>query len=348
MDALILGGTRFLGLAIANAAAARGDRVTVFHRGKTAAELPPGVEQILGDREHDLARLDGRRWDAVFDTCGFAPRIVRESVSALAGRIGHYTFVSTISVYASLAPGADESAPLARLADESVEEVTGETYGGLKALCERAAEDALPGRVLNLRAGLLIGPHDYTDRFPYWPRRIARGGDVLVPDAWSQPLQMIDARDAADWMLSAAEAGRTGPYNVSGPAQPLALGDFFERARSALNAEAQFVRVPNAFLLDRGVAPWTEMPLWTAGDQGFMAASLARSLAHGLRHRALETTIHDTLEWDRARKEPPARGASTLSVPVEGSLTHERERELLAAWSAAPGGLGRDAASGRA
>ncbi|MGH7741015.1 MAG: NAD-dependent epimerase/dehydratase family protein, partial [Candidatus Eiseniibacteriota bacterium] len=175
MDILILGGTRFLGRALAEAALERGDRVTLFHRGQSGAELLLRAEHIQGDREHDLGRLDGRRWDAVFDTCGFFPRMVTASARALAGRVPHYTFISSISVYAEpIRALSDESAPLATLADPATEAVTGETYGALKALCERAAESVMPGRVLSARAGLLVGPHDYTDRFPYWVARLKR------------------------------------------------------------------------------------------------------------------------------------------------------------------------------
>lgn len=333
MDVLILGGTRFLGRALVESALARGHRVTLFHRGRTGAALFPEIERILGDRERGLERLAGRRWDAVFDTCGFVPRIVRANAERLAGSAGHYTFVSSISVYADpVAPGSDERAPLAKLADERVEQVTGETYGGLKALCEGVVETAFPGRALHARLGLLVGPHDYTDRFPYWVTRIARGGDVLVPDAPDQPVQFIDARDAAGWMVRMAEARTAGVFNLTGPLEPLALGGFFAAARAALASDARFVPVAGEFLKEQGVVPWTELPLWTAGDVGFVAVKTSRAVANGLAFRPLAETIRDTLAWRRVT--PASEGAgSTLATPVPASLSADRERELLGLWA---------------
>jgi 2'-hydroxyisoflavone reductase len=333
MDILILGGTRFLGRAVADAALARGDRVTLFHRGTTGAELFPQLEHIRGDRERDLSKLDGRRWDAVFDTCGFFPRIVELSARALAGRIGHYSFISSISVYAEPnIPNADESAPLATLPDPATETLTGETYGALKALCERAAEAALPGRCLSARAGLLVGPNDYTDRFPYWVARLERGGEVLAPDAWDQPLQFIDVRDAATWLLKAAERSLSGPFHLTGPATPFTFGGFLERANAALGGRARFVRVDESYLTGSGVQPWSEMPLWVPGGASFMDVNLGRSVANGLTWRPLEETLRDTLAWLQALPGPLPVASSVLASPPPKSLTAERERALLEEW----------------
>jgi len=315
LDILILGGTRFLGRALVESAFARGHRVTLFHRGRTAPELFPGIERILGDREHDLDRLSGRRWDAAFDTCGFVPRIVRAAAARLAGSVSHYTYVSSISVYAEpLARGSDERAPLAKIADESVEEVTGETYGALKELCERAVEAELPGRALHARAGLLVGPHDYTDRFPYWVARMARGGDVLVPDAPDQPAQFIDARDLADWLVRMAEVRTAGTFNLTGPATPLTLGEFLLACCAALGANARLVPVAESFLKEHGVTPWTELPIWTAGDVGHTSVNVSKALEHGLTLRPLEATIRDTAEWRRSTPASASAG-TTLSTP---------------------------------
>ena len=335
MDILILGGTRFLGRALAEAAIARGDRVTLFHRGLTGAELFPQLEHIIGDRERDLAKLAGRRWDAVFDTCGFFPRVVRMSARALAGSVGHYGFVSSISVYAEPGiPHADESAPLATLADPSIEELTGGTYGALKALCELAVEVEMPGRSLSARAGLLVGPHDYTDRFPYWVARLERGGEVLAPDAWNQPLQFIDARDAAAWLLHAAQQRLSGPFHLTGPASPLTFGGFLDRAAAVLGGRSRFVRVDESFLTGAGVQPWSEMPLWTAGDASFLDVKLNRSVAAGLKWRPLEDTLRDTLAWLRAGDPWGGSGAgSTITAsPTRASMKPERELELLETW----------------
>ena len=182
MNLLILGGTVFLGRHLVEAALARGHAVTLFNRGQHNPDLFPEVERLRGDRDGDLQALEGRRWDAVVDTCGYVPRVVRASAEMLAPNVDHYTFISSISVYADTSkPGIDEQAPVGTLDDPTTEEVTGESYGPLKALCEQAAEAAMPGRVLNIRPGLIVGPHDPTDRFTYWVRRVAEGGEVLAP-----------------------------------------------------------------------------------------------------------------------------------------------------------------------
>jgi len=340
---LLIGGTRFLGRHVAAAALARGHHVTLFHRGRTQPGLFPECERILGDRETDLERLDGRSWDAVVDTCGFVPRVVGETTRRLAGRIGHYTFVSSISVYADPVPvGADESAPLAELADPAVETITGATYGGLKALCERAADEALPGRALHVRAGLLVGPWDYTDRFSYWVRRFAAGGDVVVPDAPAQPVQWIDARDAAGWIVRAAESGVTGPVNLTGPRTPETLRGFLDRVEQGVGdpaARAPVRRVPVApeFLAARGVQPWMELPIWAPDAEGFLSISIRRALELGLELRPLADTVRDTREWleGEGRDAKPSIPAS-LGAPA--SLSREKESELLEAWRVSPAG----------
>ncbi len=335
MKLLVLGGTRFLGRHVVAAALARGDQVTIFHRGRTEPALFPECEHVLGDRDTDLARLDGRSWDAVVDTCGFVPRVVDLAVRTLGPRIGHYVFVSSISVYRDPVPvGADETAPLASLDDPATEEVTGATYGALKAACERAAEAALPGRVTSVRAGLLVGPWDYTDRFPYWVRRLVEGGDVLVPDAASQPLQLIDARDLADWILGAIERRASGPFNLTGPAEPLTFGGCLDTIQRALASSARRIPVPAAFLGEQKVAPWSELPLWVPEVDGFLSVSLARARAAGLAFRPLEATVRDTWDWIRQTGGPAGAGSTILASPPPASLTREREQDLLAAWAA--------------
>jgi len=198
MDLLILGGTGFLGRHLVEAALGDGHRPTLFNRGLSEPGLFPEVEKLEGDREGNLSALLGRRWDAVIDTCGYVPRVVRASAGLLADAVEHYTFVSSISVYSdAIAPGADEEAPVRELPDPTVEEVTEETFGGLKALCERAAEEMLPDRVLNIRPGLISGPYDPTDRFTYWPCRVAAGGEILAPDHEERGVQYIDVRGLA-------------------------------------------------------------------------------------------------------------------------------------------------------
>jgi 2'-hydroxyisoflavone reductase len=271
-----------------------------------------------------LGALRGRQWDVVIDTCGYVPRVVRQSTELLAGAVKRYVFVSTISVYAEpLEPGAGEDAPLVVLADPSGEEVTDESYGGLKVLCERAVQELYAERALIIRPGLIVGPHDPTNRFTYWVTRTADGGPVLAPDDRDAPVQVIDVRDLAEWILHMAPT-QGGVFNATGPAAPLTLGETLatcrEVAKVHTGADAEFVWVPPQFLLDRGVAPWTEIPLWVAGADALNQVSIARALAHGLALRPLAETIADTLAW--ARSEQPAGS-------LHAGLTKEREAELL-------------------
>jgi 2'-hydroxyisoflavone reductase len=226
MKLLILGGTVFLGRHLTEAALAAGHDVTLFNRGQHNANLYPDLEKLRGDRDGGLDVLKGRTWDAVVDTCGYIPRLVRDSASLLSDAVDHYTFISTLSVYRDFrVRGLREEAPVGTLDDETVEEeVTAGsrgTYGPLKALCEQAAEAAMPGRVLCARPGLMVGPYDPTDRFTYWPVRVARGGQVLVPPTPQAPVQFIDARDLATWVMRMAEHNKTGVYNATGPAERL-------------------------------------------------------------------------------------------------------------------------------
>lgn len=335
MKLLVLGGTRFLGRHVVAAALGRGDHVTIFHRGRTEPALFPECEHVLGDRATDLARLDGRTWDAVVDTCGFVARVVGAAVRQLGPHVGQYVFVSSISVYKEpVAVGADEAAPLATLDDPATEEMTGATYGALKAACERAAEAALPGRVTSVRAGLLVGPWDYTDRFPYWVRRLVEGGDVLVPEAATQPLQLIDARDVADWILGAIERRATGPYNLTGPAEPLTFGRCLDAIQKALASSARRIPVAAAFLAEQKVTPWSELPLWVPDVDGFLSVSIRRALEAGLTFRPLETTVRDTWDWIRQTGGPSGPGSTILASPPPSSLAREREQDLLGAWAA--------------
>lgn len=328
MKLLVIGGTRFLGRHFVEATLERGHTLTLFNRGRTSPELFPGVERIAGDRDGGLGALAGRTWDAVLDPSGYFPRVVGAAAAALAGRTGFYAFVSSISAYASpLVPGADESAPLATLADPNVEEITGETYGGLKAACEREVTRVFGERSLVIRPGLIVGPHDSTDRFPYWPRRLSRGGEVLAPANPGQPVQIIDARDLAGWLLTLIERGTGGTFNATGPAEPMTFGDVLERIRAALGAVATIRWVEGSFLLERGVQPWTELPLWVPPeDAGHDEVSNQRAIAAGLAFRPLAETARDTLAWDLARP-PEARASSPALRP-------EREAELLREWHA--------------
>jgi 2'-hydroxyisoflavone reductase len=325
---LVLGGTRFLGRHFAGLARERGHELTLFNRGQTNPGLHAGVERITGDRDGGLGALAGRTWDAVVDPAGYFPRIVGDSARALAGATGRYLFVSSISVYAEpIARGADETAPVARIADPSVESITGESYGALKALCEEAVCDTFGPRATVVRPGLIVGPHDTTDRFPYWPRRLARGGEVLAPGEHSAPTQFIDVRDLAEFMLRLLERDIAGTFNATGPASPLTLGACLERIAQAVGAPARLTWVSEEFLREQNVEPWLQLPLWLhAADQAMDTMSIAAALAQGLRFRPLEDSARDTLAWERTLV------ADTR--PASPALTPEREAQVLAAWAA--------------
>ena len=332
MRILVRGGTRFLGRAFVEAALARGHALTLFNRGRTNPELHPGVERITGDRDGGLSGLAGRRWDAVLDPSGFFPRVVGASARALAGSAGRYLFVSSISVYAEpMRRGFDESAPVAKLADPTVEDIGGGNYGGLKALCEECVREAFGARALIVRPGLIVGPHDTTDRFPYWPRRLARGGEALAPGSPDAPVQVIDARDLASWMVSLLERGAGGTFHATGPAEPLTMGHCLERIAAAVGSDVRLTWVSEAFLQSQGIEPWMQMPLWVhAADQAFETADISRALAGGLRVRPLEETARDTLTWERSLTKD--------ARPPSPALTPEREAEVLAAWGRAASG----------
>jgi len=302
---------------------------TIFTRGRHHADLFPNVERLLGDRDGDLRALEGRTWDAVIDTCGYVPRIARASARLLSRSVGHYTFISTVSVYPDLtAERIDEDSPLGTIADPTIEKVDGETYGPLKALCEQAVQEEMPGRVLVPRPGLIVGPHDPSDRFTYWIERVAAGGEVLAPGRSGAAVQLIDARDLAAWTLRMVHAGKTGAFNTTGPDRPLAFGDILESAKRASRSDARFTWVSATFLEAHAVSPWADMPVWVpeGGDsRGIFAIDCRRAIAAGLSFRAIDETVRDTLEW-----------ACTLPIDRDrrAGITREREAELLAAWRA--------------
>ena len=332
MKILILGGTRFLGRHLVEASLARDHAVTLFNRGESNPGLFPGVTELYGNRDGDLATLEealaGEAWDAVIDTCGYVPRIVRASAALLSGTVPHYTFISTLSVYADLATqGLDESAPVATMADETVEEITEETYGPLKALCERVVADVYSDGALIIRPGLIVGPHDPTDRFTYWPVRVAAGGEVLAPGTGDPPVQFIDVRDLAAWTVKMVEQAETGVYNATGPAGGVLMREFLEKTRDSSGSNASFTWVDEAFLLERGVTPWIEIPLWIPGDEalGFGSVNVERAIRAGLTFRPQEETIAGTLAWAEARPD---------GHEWRAGLDREREKALLAAWKA--------------
>ena len=329
MKTLIIGGTRFLGRHLVDSALARGHEVTLFNRGLTNPDLFPQVEAILGDREKDWAELSGREWDAAVDTCGYVPRIVRLSAQGLreAGGVNRYVFISSISVYASFSKiGIDESDPVGKIEDETVEEITGETYGPLKVLCENVIQDTFGGRgALIVRPGLIVGPNDPTDRFTYWPVRVSRGGDVLAPDSPEAPIQIIDVRDLSDFIIKLIEEKASGVYNATGPDYELTLGTLLETCKQVSNSDANFKWASVEFLGRHEVAPWSDMPVWipnTEEDAGFSRVDISKAIKAGLTFRLLEDTVRDTLEWAETR--PSDR-------EWKAGLSAEKEEKVLAA-----------------
>ena len=338
MDILILGGTRFVGRFLVKEALRKGHRVTLFNRGSNP-EAMDGVEQLIGDRNGNLQALEGRRWDAVIDTCGFVPRAVTASCQLLQ-HTNHYTYISSQSVYENMTkPGVEEHDAVLTMDSDKVERITAGTagplyeyYGPLKALSEKTAEQALPGKVLIVRAGQIVGPYDYTDRLPYWVKRVAEGGEVLAPGRPERPIQMIDAQDLANWIISCIEQNITGTFNASGPAGSLTMGELLEECKWSSQSNVTFTWVPEIFLMNHQVEAWGEMPLWIPEEyplpgeekpwNGFFAVNTAKAIQKGLTFRPLAHTIKDILDWEAARSDDERKAG----------MDRARERELLQAW----------------
>jgi len=333
---LIIGGTLFLGRRLVEAALARGHQVTTFTRGRHNPGIHTDVEVLRGDRNSDVSALNGRLWDAVVDTCGYVPVGVTRVIDAIGReRLPHYTFISSVSAYAEHPrTGGDERAPLATLTADQLKEAEematgaratartyGELYGALKAACERAAEERMPGRVLHVRPGLIVGPYDYSDRFTYWVRRVAGGGDLLAPGRPERRVRVIDARDLAEWIVRMAEDQAPGAFNATGAEDGLTLGRMLDVCRTVSGSDARFRWMNDADLLNRGVQPWSELPLWIPdADNGIFEVRNDKAIARGLTFRPLEITVRDTLEWDRHRP---------MDETMKAGLPRERERDLL-------------------
>ena len=317
MRLLLIGGPRFLGRAVTDAALAAGHEVTFFNRGKTNPELYPDVERLVGDRSGELDRLRGRGWDAIVDTCGYLPETVRATASALADS-GTYCFVSSISVYRDFTDVNDEESTVAELGDLPAEEVTEESYGPLKALCEDAARDVFGARALVVRPGLIVGPFDPTGRFTYWPHRIARGGEVLAPAPPESPTQVIDVRDLGAWIVELCARAANGTYNATHPG--VSWQELLDTCRDVTASDAEITWVSPDFLVEHDVGEWMELPLWLV-DPALECADrvdVSRALEAGLTFRPLAETVRGTLDH-----------AETTDA---AGLRPEREAELLAAW----------------
>ena len=319
MRMLVLGGTRFVGLHVVEAALAAGFDVDVFSRGMSP--VPAGVGHLVGDRDGDLSMLDDA-WDVVVDVSAYVPRQVRASAERLSGRARRYVFVSTAAVYdgPNVTPPVREDAALRTLDDPTTEEITGETYGGLKVLCEHAAEEAFEGEVLALRPTFVVGPLDYTDRFTWWLRRVRRGGRMVAPIEPSLPLAFVDGRDLGRFTVALAAGNAVGAVNVSGPATPTTWGEVLTIARDVSGSDAHFEWLPEAFLREHEALPSGLPMVAPVAWRNVELFSLERAHALGLRHTDVATTIRDTLAWFDAHGEATA------------GLDDAAEAALLRAW----------------
>ena len=326
---LFIGGTGFIGPHMVRAAMARGHVPTLFNRGRTNPGLFPEVEKLVGDRDGGLDVLKGRQWDAVIDTSGYVPRVVRASARLLKDAVGHYLFISTGDVYKDFSVDhLDEDAPKAVLPELNSED-TRKYYGPLKVICEQEVREAFPDRNTIVRPGWIVGPGDNANLFTYWPVRIDRGGEVLAPGDLTDPVQAIDARDMAEWIVRMLENRTTGAFNAVGPGSRLSIAEVLYGIRAITSAEVRFTWVDTQFLLDRKIRPWVDIPIWypPIGDhKGNGLISPRRALAAGLICRPLAETAGDTLQWFKSL------GAPWEQAPAHPGITAAREAELLAEW----------------
>lgn len=321
---LVLGGSRFVGRHVVEAALEAGHEVTLFNRGLTNPELYPDVEKLRGDRGGDLSALEARDFDAVLDIAGYLPRHVRRSTEQLRARTDFYAYVSSISVYSDFSrPGIDEDAPLEQLEDEKSEDI-GKDYGALKVRCEEIVQSTFGDNCLVVRPGIIVGPHDHTNRFTYWVTRMARGGRVLAPAPPERPVQYVDARDLAAWMIEMTEQRRGGVFNAA--CSPFPMADLLSECKRAGGSDARVEWVDEAFLLSQGVSPWEELPLWLPGDDdaGSLSVDTSKAAESGLRSRPLAETVEDILSW----------AGSLDELPGSAGLSTEREERLLQGWDA--------------
>jgi 2'-hydroxyisoflavone reductase len=340
MRILLLGGTIFVGRHLVDAARDRGHQVTILHRGVHSPHRDD-LERIVADRDGDLAALRGRQWDAAIDVAAYLPRTVTTSTNVLGGAVDRYVFVSTRNVYADLKSGVNESSLLNDIDDATLSRFEAlstadaqnapgffDAYGGLKARCEAIVSQTFGPRALLVRPGLIVGPHDPTDRFTYWPSRVARGGEVLAPGAPDASTRFVDVRDLAAWVVSALEQAAGGVFDVIG-ARGWTMGSVLATCRAVAGSDATFTWVDEEFLLEKKVAPWSELPLWLPREwKAAFGVSDERACSVGLRFRPLEQTARDVLDWDRMRS----------SAPRQNGLPAHRELELLAAFRARHGG----------
>ncbi len=322
MKILVIGGTRFLGRTFVETALRNGHELTLFNRGQTNPEVFPDVERLKGDRDGDITLLKGRTWDVAVDTCGYVPRIVRRSAEFLVDSVTQYIFISSISVYADFSkPGLNENSLLGTMEDTNVEEITNETYGPLKVLCEDVVSEIYDDRAIILRCGLIVGPYDPTDRFTYWPVRIQQGGEVLVPSPPHMQVQFIDASDLARFMLHLARNRINGIFNTTGPAQPITMGDFLDECNSATGGKASFIWVSEEFIKNNDI---DHIPMWTPSEwRGIFQADCTKAIRFGLSFKPVEETIKHTLDWHATR---------SSGYELKVGLKPQKEKRLLVKW----------------
>jgi 2'-hydroxyisoflavone reductase len=335
MKTLILGGTGFVGRHIADLLLGRGHELTLFHRGRSNAGILPGAEHVLGDREVDLSPLRGRTFDVVIDPGGYEVPAVRAAARALAHPGLHYVFVSSISVYSDLAKTDEIEGPLQTVENAETAALSLETYGGLKTACERALDDETGGRVQHVRAGLILGPHDYDARFRYWLTRVAAGGEVLAPGDPEALTQAIDVRDLAAWIVASAEARVTGAFNATGPA--MTIRALLETIRDVVGSDARFTWVPDEILTAHAVGPYSEMPFWLPASVGARPVDIGRAVARGLTFRPFAETARDTWAWLATGWDAEASVRDNRRLRVPGGMTPEREAAILEAARRARG-----------
>ncbi len=328
MNLLIIGGGVFLGQALLSTALENGHTVTVFNRGMSRQWWPPGVKWIVGDRTEDLHLLMNRSWDAVIDTCGYRPQDVEASCAALFDSCDRYVFISSVSAYASFAKlPIRESDPLASIRGIDTQAVTGSNYGPMKAECERTVARAFGARSILVRPGLIVGPDDPTGRFSYWSWRVAAGGRMLAPGQPQRPIQFIDARDLAAWILRLVTQRASGAFNGTGPNEGATMGELIDTCRWICGEEVEVEWVDERFLEREGVQSWLELPLWIPSHdpatRGFHYVDTTRAQASGLRTRPMAVTLHDILEAGIPGETDKRRS---------GKMTRQRERDLLAVW----------------
>jgi len=324
MKILILGGTIFLGKHLVNSAQKKGHEVTLFNRGKHNPDWFPNVEKLKGDRDGDFESLKGRTFDAVIDTSGYVPRIVKLSAEFMKNKTDNYTFISSISVYKDFSEmGMNENSAAATIEDETTEEITGESYGPLKYLCEKTVEEIYKERALNIRPGLIVGEDDPSDRFGYWIYRINKGGKVLAPGPKEKNVQFIDVKDLADWTIKMVEEKNIGTYSATGPDYNLTFEKLIDDCKKVSGSNAEIVWIDQKFLMNENAGAYVELPLWLPDEMdGGNNCDVSKAIGKGLTFRLLEETLKDSMEFINSKKD----------YTLKAGLKTERETELIKKW----------------